>query len=117
MEPIKKPTGEASRPAGLSKSNADKPNKNSRIRKDSKLFKVLQALSTGKSFNRFEASRELSDWCLHSTVSTIQSRGIQVHRERETVPCLGGTKTTDVMRYRLLPGEIPKAIKLLEGTV
>lgn len=117
MEPLKKPTGEASRPAGLSKSNADKSNKTPGIRKDSKLFKVLQALSTGKSFNRFEAERELHDHCLHSTVSTIQSRGIQVYRERESVPCVGGTKTTDVMRYRLLPGEIPKALKLLGGTV
>ncbi len=31
--------------------------------------RVLAALTHGKTFNRFEAERELSDHCLHSTVS------------------------------------------------
>lgn len=102
--------------APISNSTDDKCNKYLVIRKDSKQFKVLQALAEGKSFNRFEADRELHDHCLHSTVSTIQGLGIQVHREREIVPCLGGAKTTDVMRYRLLPPEIKKAERLLGVT-
>lgn len=113
MESIKKPTAEANQKMGLSKTVADKSSKKPCIRKDSKQFKVLQALASGKSFNRFEAERELHDHCLHSTVSTIQGLGIQVYRQRETVPCLGGKKKTDVMRYRLLQPEIKKAEKLL----
>jgi len=39
-----------------------------------KSFRVLQALLTGKSFNRFEAEDELHDHCLPSTISHIQAR-------------------------------------------
>jgi len=103
--------------APKSKSTDDKCNKYPVIRNDSKQFKVLQALAEGKSFNRFEAERELHDHCLPSTVSTIQGLGIQVYRKSEKVPCLGGTKTTNVMRYMLLPNEIEKAARLLGVTV
>lgn len=87
--------------------------KHPKVKPGTKLFNVLLALAQGRSFNRFEAERELHDHCLHSTVSTIQRLGVRVYRQRETVPCLGGTKTTDVMRYRLLPHEIEKAEMLL----
>ncbi|MCZ6803424.1 MAG: hypothetical protein O7D86_05700 [Proteobacteria bacterium] len=98
---------------GLENCNDTNSNTNPKIRKDSKQFAVLKALAEGGSFNRFEAERKLHDHCLHSTVSTIQGSGIQVHRESEKVPCLGGTKVTNVMRYRLLPLEIKKAEILL----
>jgi len=81
-------------------------NCNTKVRKGTKEYSVLSALVEGRSFNRFEAARELSDWCLHSTVSTLQGKGILIHREFEKVPCLGGDKTTDVMRYRLLPDQL-----------
>ena len=83
-------------------------------RKQPKIHRVLAALVTGRSFNRFEAQRELHDHCLHSTIAEIQTRfGIQVHRVTERVPCLDGNATADVKRYRLLPIEIAKARELL----
>jgi len=48
--------------------------------------RVLAALVSGKSYNRFEAERHLNDHCLHTTVSTLQSMGLTVQREFETVP-------------------------------
>ena len=83
------------------------------VKSGTKEHTVLSALATGQSFNRFDAERELHDHCLHSTVSTLQGKGIIIHRERETVPCLGGNANTDVMRYRLLPDQILKAKQLL----
>jgi hypothetical protein len=62
-----------------------------------KTKRVLLALMN-RSYNRFEASRMLSDWCLHSTVATIQSKGITVQRKFETVPGFEGNKTS-VCRY------------------
>jgi hypothetical protein len=78
---------------------------NTRKRKSSKaptkVNRVLQALAEGRSFNRFEATRELRDWCLHSTVSQIQNRiGIPVARQEEVVPGYKGCPTW-VMRYWL----------------
>ena len=84
-----------------------------KVRKGTKEHAVLSALITGRSYNRFEAERELHDHCLHSTVSTLQGKGISIHRENEKVPCMGGEKLIDVKRYRLLPHEIEKAKRLL----
>ena len=41
---------------------------NNNMRPPLKWKRVLAALVSGKSFNRFEAERELHDHCLHSTV-------------------------------------------------
>jgi hypothetical protein len=65
-----------------------------------KQTRVLAALATGQSFNRFEAERSLNDHCLHSTVSTLQREGIGIQREWETVPGFRGLPTR-VKRYRL----------------
>jgi len=64
-----------------------------------KTDRVLSALMTGKSFNRFEAERELHDHCLHSTVSIIERKhGVTISRKRESVPGYIGAPTS-VCRY------------------
>lgn len=74
--------------------------------------RVLRALASGRSFHRFEAERELHDHSLHSTVSTIQSKGIAVARRWERVPGFMGIPT-DVCRYWLEPEAIQAAKRLL----
>lgn len=77
-----------------------------------KLSRVLEALAGGRSFNWFEASRELSDWCLHSTVARPQSYGIRIFRKPETVPGYQGAPTR-VMRYQILPDDREQARRVL----
>ena len=60
--------------------------------------RVLKAFLDGKSFNRFEAERQLNDHCLHTTVSTLQSFGVTIFREYETVSGWQGIPTR-VCRY------------------
>lgn len=74
--------------------------------------RVLAALAQGRTLNRFEAERELSDHCLHSTVSTIQRKGVLVERRDETVPGYQSIPTR-VCRYWLESGEREKAARLL----
>lgn len=62
--------------------------------------RVLGAFLTGRSFNRFDAERQLSDHCLHSTVSTIEGKGVRISRRTEKVPGYLGI-ATDVCRYWL----------------
>jgi len=62
--------------------------------------RVLGALIDGRSFNRCEAERELHDHCLHSTVSTIQSKGVTIYRREDIVPGFRGMPTR-VCRYWL----------------
>ena len=62
--------------------------------------RVLAALVSGKSYNRFEAERRLNDHCLHTTVSAIQGMGVTIHREYEVVPGYLGAETR-VCRYWL----------------
>src|SRR5690625_2160681 len=67
-----------------------------------KINRVFLALASGRSYNRFEAARELHDTCLHSTVSAIQQRfDVQIHRSFEVVPGYQGAPT-HVCRYRLV---------------
>ena len=77
--------------------------------------RVLAALLTGRSFNRFEAERDLSDHCLHSTVSTIQAKGVRIARKTEQVPGYQGIPT-ECCRYWIAEDEMPKARALLERT-
>ncbi|MBL1320109.1 MAG: hypothetical protein COA63_003480 [Methylophaga sp.] len=64
-----------------------------------KTARVLAALMSGRSFNRFEAERELHDHCLHSTVATLGRKyGITISRQFETVPGYQGMPTS-VCRY------------------
>lgn len=63
-------------------------------RPNTKIHRVLSALATGRSFNRFEAERELNDHTLNSTVSEITTRyGITIQRREETVPGFQGAPT------------------------
>lgn len=78
--------------------------------------RVLSAFLTGRSFNRFQAERELADHCLHSTVSEIQDRGVRIGRRMETVPGFQGLPTS-VCRYWIEPNEenLAKARELVGG--
>ena len=79
----------------------------------SKKKRVLLALCE-RSFNRFEAERQLHDHCLHTTVSTLQNNhDIEVSRKFETVPGYMGIKTK-VCRYWIAPDQSDKAMKLAE---
>lgn len=69
-------------------------------RRPRKWARVLAALAEGRSFNRFEAERALFDHCLHSTVATIQAKGIAVARRDEIVPGFQDIPT-HVTRYWL----------------
>lgn len=92
----------------------DKARNRKSTKPPTKIQRVAIALASGRSFNRFEASRELGDWCIHSTVCDIQNRyGVQVHRVLETVP--GRHGNAHVCRYRLLPLELQKARQRLAG--
>jgi hypothetical protein len=74
--------------------------------------RVLTALAEGRSFNRFEAERELSDHCLHSTIATIQSKGVPVARRYDIVPGFRGFPTK-CCRYWLDPKDLATAQTLL----
>lgn len=76
--------------------------------------RVLSALLTAKSYNRFEAARELHDHCLHSTVSTIQSKGVCIHRTEERIPGYQGIPTR-CCRYWLPRSEYERARALLDS--
>lgn len=82
-----------------------------------KIHRVLRALASGRSFNRFEAEWALHDHCLHTTVASIQrAYGINVYRELETVPGYEGAPTR-VCRYQLLPAERVRAQALLAALI
>jgi hypothetical protein len=66
-----------------------------------------------RNYNRFEAARQLSGWCLHSTVSTIQTKGNVVHREIETLPGFEGNPT-NCCRYWITPEHMVDALKLVK---
>lgn len=81
-------------------------------RQPPKWKRVLAALAAGRSYNRFEAARELNDHCLHSTVSTIQTKGVQVARCDEVVSGYLGIPTF-VCRYWLTLENTERALNLL----
>ena len=64
------------------------------------------------SLNRFNAIPH-NDTALNSTISVLSKKGIKFTRTWEKVPCLGGSKTTDVVRYSLTEDEKVKARRLL----
>ena len=78
-------------------SGSDTPNDSKR---PSKLATILRLFIQGHNLNRFEAEGH-HDHCLHSTVSSLEDRGVRIARHWETVPCLGGKKTVRCMRYWL----------------
>jgi len=74
--------------------------------------RVLAAMVEGRSFNRFEAERVLNDHCLHSTVSTIQAKGLPIERHDEVVPGYQGIPT-HVCRYWISDANRERALELL----
>ena len=83
--------------------------------KSTKLATILAVLVSGRSLNRFEAEHH-NDHCLNSTISALQNtHAIEVERERESVPCLGGMATVSVNRYWLntKPDNVKRARDLL----
>ena len=74
--------------------------------------RVLRAFHDGATLNRFEAERALHDHCLHSTVSTIQAKGVTILRRLERVPGYQGIPT-EVCRYRIAPESRQRAAELL----
>lgn len=83
--------------------------------KRTKISRVFNALLLGRSFNRFEAERELHDHCLHTTVSTIQQqKGIAISRAMETVPGYLGNPTR-CCRYWITPAERQRFVNKSES--
>lgn len=82
-------------------------------RKQTKLRRVLAAFVAGRSLNRWEAARDLRDWCLQSTVSELEGRGVRIDRAPETVP--GAYGAVHCKRYRLntAPEKVARAHALL----
>lgn len=73
--------------------------------------RVLRAFVDGRSLNRWEAARELRDWCLHSTVSELQGRGVKILRREEKVP--GAFGPVRCCRYWIAPEALQRARELL----
>jgi hypothetical protein len=88
--------------------------KQNSIAKTTKKGRVLEALAEGRSLNRFQATRELHDWCLHSTVAALEKHGLSIARQYEQVPGYQGNRTHCV-RYWLEPDQRERARELLGG--
>lgn len=82
------------------------------VARGTKIRSVLAALARGRSYNRFEAERELHDHVLPSTVQRIQKLGISVTRKHEVVPGHSGSRVRTV-RFWLEPEEREKAAAIL----
>lgn len=95
--------------AGPGRGNTSNPHHS---KPPAKWRRVLQALLEGRSFNRFEATRDLRDWCLHSTISTLVSKGVKIDRHDEVVPGYQNIPT-HVTRYWLSPESHQKASELI----
>ena len=74
--------------------------------------RVLAGLILGNTYNRFEAEKVLNDHCLHSTVSSLQDKGLTVLRAYENVPGFKGIPT-QVRRYWIAPESLPRALEIL----
>lgn len=82
---------------GAAPDQENAPSKYTR-KENTKEMSILEALRTGRSLNRFEAER-LGDHCLHSTISTLRSKGYSFYDEWERVPTRFN-KEARVKRYR-----------------
>lgn len=76
-----------------------------------KWARVLRAFVEGRTFNRFDAYRELRDSCLNTTVSQIEARGVKILRREETVP--GAFGPVHCCRYWIAPEALQRARELL----
>lgn len=75
------------------------------IIQETKSDRVMAGFMAGKSYNRFEAERQLHDHCLHSTVAQLQRlRSVTIERQYETVSGYQGHPTS-CCRYWITPEE------------
>ncbi len=96
------PLPEKERPPAANQAGlAEKQTKPERSATPRKWQRVLHAFVDGRSLNRFEAARELRDWCLNTTVSQLEQRGVVILRRDETVP--GAFGTVHCCRYWISP--------------
>ncbi len=85
-----------------------------KIRRNTKLHRVISRLAEGYRLNRFQAERICFDHVLPSTIAAFQSEyNIPVSRELVTVPGHGGSRVT-VAEYWLDAAALDAASKLLE---
>jgi hypothetical protein len=75
--------------------------------------RVLRAFAAGRTLNRFEATRELHDWCLHSTVARLEGMDVTIQRKDEIVPGFQGAQT-HACPYWLDPGSRDRTRELLD---
>jgi hypothetical protein len=81
------------------------------VQPERKYRRVLRALLSG-SLNRFEATRPpVRDWCLPSTVSELEKRGLTIQRRSEAVP--GAYGDVHCARYWVAPESRELAQQLL----
>lgn len=73
--------------------------------------RVLCALLSGRSYNQSDATRDLRDWCLHTTVAGLEARGVRIDRHDEVVP--GQYGNVHCKRYQLAPESRARAMELL----
>jgi hypothetical protein len=76
-----------------------------------KWCRILRALLDGRTLNRFEAARELRDWCLNTTISQLERRGLTIQRKDEMVP--GAYGAIRCCRYWLARESTARAHELL----
>lgn len=106
-QPIKSPRAAT---GGLLQSSIDSQ-KSSTTTPPPKWKRVLAALAAGRSLNRWEAARELRDWCLHSTVAGLETRGLRIDRSDEVIE--GHFGPIHCKRYRINPASLDLARRLL----
>jgi hypothetical protein len=79
--------------------------------KPRKWVRVLRLFVSGARMNRFEAQRQAHDFCLHTTVSGLERRGLKILRCDETIT--GTFGPIHCCRYWLAPESAELARRLL----
>ena len=112
MNSNRKPAALGKGQTGLITDSNIKHSTKQKVKEGTKEHVILSVLVDGQSLTRFDAI-PLHDTCLNSTISTLQSKGLRIHRVSVKVPCVNNTKKIDVMRYSLTADQLPKARELL----
>ncbi len=86
----------------------------SKIRRDTKLYRVIKHLAAGRKLHRFSAEKVCFDHVLPSTIAAFQrTYGIQVSRDLITITGHAGNPVT-VANYWLDPEALKAVLELLE---
>ena len=105
------PPLERESPPAANQAGSEQQTKPERSATPRKWQRVLAYLLAGHTLNRFDAARQLRDWCLNTTVSQLEGRGLRIDRKDETVP--GAFGPVHCCRYWLAPGSYELAAELL----